>query len=271
MARRVSASAFTLIELLVVMSVISLLVALLLPALSKATQSARSIRCEGNLKGMGQASATYSADALDQLAPCNYPQDLPYLVVGIRTIFANYIPLDSNGNNEIWQCPDALRISTTTLRPLTYGANQSIHCVVNWAPGHVAQFWREPPAPWGNNSWHNRPRILDDVKRPSMIVAIVDASQSAGVQTSGWIDWTSSTTSEMYTPSVQNNPIDQLAGWGGTNLDSGNYHVRYRHIDNRFANVVFVDGHVASYQYLSQTMGNNVNIGLKNKHFAVGY
>jgi prepilin-type N-terminal cleavage/methylation domain-containing protein len=270
MSRHASKSAFTLIELLVVMSVISLLVALLLPALAKATQSARTVQCQANLKGIGQASATYSADALDQLAPCNISQDLPYLVVGIRTIFAGYIPLDSGGNNDIWQCPDALR-SATTPKPLTYGANQSVHTVVNWATGHVAQFWREPAAPWGNNSWHNRARILDDVKRPSMIVAIVDASQSAGVQTSGWIDWTTSTTSEMYTPSVQNNSIDQLAGWGGSNLDSGNYHVRYRHTDNRFANVVCVDGHAAGFQYLSQAMGANVNIGLKNKHFAVGY
>lgn len=270
MPRRALPNAFTLIELLVVMSVISLLVALLMPALAKANQSARSVRCQANLKGIGQASATYSADYADQLAPCNYPQDLPYLVVGIRTIFSGYILLDSSGNNDIWQCPDSIR-SATTPRPLTYGANQSVHCVVNWATGHVAQFWREPPAPWGNNSWHNRPRILDDVKRPSMIVAIVDASQSAGVQTSGWIDWTTSTTSEMYTPSVQNNSIDQLAGWGGTNLDSGNYHVRYRHTDNTFANVVFVDGHAASYQYLSPAMGANANIGLKNKHFAVGY
>jgi type II secretory pathway pseudopilin PulG len=259
-----------LIELMVVTSVISLLVALLLPALAKANQSAKTLRCQTNLKGIGQASANYSADNTDQLAPCNISQDLPYnTTIGMMAIFSNYIPLAS-GNNDIWQCPDSIR-SATTPKPLTYGGNQSVHCVVSWATGHVAQFWREPAAPWGNNSWHNKARILDDVKRPSMIVAIVDASQSAGVQTSGWIDWTTSTTSEMYTPSVQNNSIDQLAGWSGNNRDTGNYHVRYRHNEDRFANVVCVDGHAAAYQYLSQAMGPNINVGLKNKHFAVGY
>jgi len=49
--------AFTLIELLVVISVIALLMALLVPALSRARRQARAVVCQGNLKQWGLRAA----------------------------------------------------------------------------------------------------------------------------------------------------------------------------------------------------------------------
>ncbi len=64
---------FTLIELLVVLTIIALLVALLLPALGRARDAARTLKCGTNMRSLGQAVHVYVADYRGFLPPSEEP------------------------------------------------------------------------------------------------------------------------------------------------------------------------------------------------------
>lgn len=67
--RSKSPEGFTLIELLVVISIISLLIALLLPTLSKTQDRAQAIKCQSSLRQARIACANYESDNRDWLPP----------------------------------------------------------------------------------------------------------------------------------------------------------------------------------------------------------
>lgn len=82
--------AFTLIELLVVISIISLLVAILLPALTSAREAARSARCLSMIKQFGIGNEIYAEDYGGHYVPSRVGDTWPGNTTGdVVTWFSN--------------------------------------------------------------------------------------------------------------------------------------------------------------------------------------
>ena len=120
-ARSLNTRAFTLIELLVVIAIISVLVAMLLPALSRAREQARLVQCASNLRQIGMMFQMY-ANEYRGCPPLVAPADgestsdwmvqvAPYLQVPPDSISTNW-------NAPTWG-PDAVRLFQC---PSTYPA-----------------------------------------------------------------------------------------------------------------------------------------------------
>lgn len=69
---RLRLGGFTLIELLVVIAIIALLIGILLPALSGARRSARTLKCQVNMRQMGTAAKSYGFDFRDAIPALNW-------------------------------------------------------------------------------------------------------------------------------------------------------------------------------------------------------
>lgn len=67
--------AFTLVELLVVIAIIAVLLAILLPGLKKARESAIDIKCKANLRSFGLATTQYAGDNRGNLVSWVYTID----------------------------------------------------------------------------------------------------------------------------------------------------------------------------------------------------
>ena len=106
MKRPAKSSSFTLIELLVVIAIVSILAAMLLPALQKAKNSGRRIACLNNMKQIGLAFLQYASDYRDTLP--THTDTWNFGDPGATPSWVSAIFPYLSGNRKVLICPSAI-------------------------------------------------------------------------------------------------------------------------------------------------------------------
>src|SRR5207237_328 len=96
---RESASGFTLVELLVVIAIVTILIALLLPAVAKAREQANRAKCAANLRSIGQALVMYTQQY--RFCPAGWDPD----AVAEAAVWPGRLRPFLGGNKDVFYCP----------------------------------------------------------------------------------------------------------------------------------------------------------------------
>ena len=267
--------AFTLIELLVVLSIISLLISVLLPALAMAKKTANATQCMSKMRQMGQSLIVYSQD---------YRQSLPPGTASDAVVGA--------GNATNWM---VLTLNTMGIGGVTFAQQAALKnplalsffadtdsiapTASNGNPNHYSVHPRLMPdvstyeSSGGPFTGVRKPARIDDVKNPSDLYMVYDGTQIGGGNCASvglGLDADRIYYSTYLVWGVTGSPSDRAragenrdaASWGDTNVGE----IRYRHMNNRRANTAFVDGHVAPLKY-----GGNNDTEIYRKNVNVRY
>jgi prepilin-type N-terminal cleavage/methylation domain-containing protein/prepilin-type processing-associated H-X9-DG protein len=199
---------FTLIELLVVISIVALLIAILLPALQKAREASRNIKCLSTTRQLGVAFYAYSVNNKDYALPWKTasPDNVQW---NYNKEFASLlnISLDNSGRGYPGEmlCPTAVGMQGGTDaaggRLQWYGINQ--------------EPWRRPQS--GNGRYY---RVNDVVKQGK---ALLMADSMIWILTS--------TRADVY--------VNEFLPSDSTK----NGAIAYRHMGLKNVNILFFDGH----------------------------
>jgi len=217
---------FTLIELLVVISIITLLISILLPTLTKARETVRAVRCLSNVRQIAMGTINYAYDHKDFLPSFNL--DLSSVPARNYDAYVNlvddggYLPAKFDSDlyrrlgfvsldSDVWHCPsvgvDEYMFSGG------YGVSE-LKVIQIYDSNNTAAY------PGGLR--------LDETKQPSKLSFLADAR---GLVDGKWVTWTA------YWPHPSEN-WDAPIAYG--------QQAAPRHHGGSYANAAFLDSHAAS-------------------------